>query len=334
MRPTKIIGVGIHLPEREITNRELEAIKELETSDEWIQQRTGIKSRRFVAESESGTDMAVHASRQAINDAGLSIDDIDFIIYATLSPDYFFPGNGCFLQERLFGDRTIGAMDVRTQCCGFIYSLAMADSLIKSCHYDHILVVGTEVHSTALDFTARGRDVTVLFGDGAGAAVVGPAPEGHRGILTTALHSEGKYAKELWTEYPASAHNPRISHESLEQARHYPRMNGRMVFKHAVTRMVEASHEVLSKAGKSVDEVDLLLPHQANLRINQMVASQLGIPDEKMVNTIEWTGNTTAATIPICIHEALRQGKLKENDLVLLTAFGAGFTWAAALLRW
>jgi 3-oxoacyl-[acyl-carrier-protein] synthase-3 len=317
-----------------VTNTELEAIKELDTTDEWIRQRTGIASRRFVSEGESGTDMAVHASKQAIHEAGIAPEDIGFIIYATLSPDYFFPGNGCFLQDRLFGNRTIGAMDVRTQCCGFIYGLTMADSLIKSAHYDYILVVGTEVHSTALDFTARGRDIAVLFGDGAGAVVVGPAPEGHPGILTAALHSEGKYAKELWTEYPASAHNPRISHESLEQGRHYPKMNGRMVFKHAVTRMVEVSLEALSRVGKSVDEVDLLLPHQANLRINQMVASQLGISEDKVVNTIQWTGNTTAATIPICLHEAFRQGKLKESDLVLLTAFGAGFTWAAALLHW
>jgi 3-oxoacyl-[acyl-carrier-protein] synthase-3 len=334
MRRTKILGVGSYLPEREVTNNQLEAIKELETSDQWIRQRTGINSRRFVSEGESGTDLAVRASDQAIKNAELSPDDIDFIIYATLSPDYFFPGNGCFLQDRLFADRTIGAMDVRTQCCGFIYSLATADSLIKSGQYDHILVVGTEVHSTALDFTANGRDVTVLFGDGAGAAVVGPAPAGHPGILFSAMHSEGKYAKELWTEYPASAHNPRISHESLEQGRQYPRMNGRMVFKHAVSRMVEVSHEVLAKAGKKVDDVDLLLPHQANLRINQMVASQLGISEERMVNTIAWTGNTTAATIPICMHEALRRGKLEENDLVLLTAFGAGFTWAASLLHW
>jgi len=334
MRKSRILGLGIYLPEREVTNTELQAIEELDTTDEWIRQRTGIRSRRFVSEGESGTDMAVHASKQAIQEAGITPDDIDFIIYATLSPDYFFPGNGCFLQDRLFGDRTVGAMDVRTQCCGFIYSLSMADSLIKSGHYGQILVVATEVHSTALDFTSRGRDVTVLFGDGAGAVVVGSAPEGHPGILTTALHSEGKYARELWTEYPASAHNPRISHESLEQGRHYPKMNGRMVFKHAVTRMVEVSHEVLSRAGKSVDEVDLLLPHQANLRINQMVASQLGVQKDKVVNTIEWTGNTTAATIPICMHEALRQGKLKENDLVLLTAFGAGFTWAASLLHW
>jgi len=334
MRRTKILGVGMYLPEREITNQDLEAMEELQTSDEWIRQRTGILTRRFVSEGQSGTDLAVEASKEAIENAGLSSDHIDFIIYATLSPDYFFPGNGCFLQERIFGDRTIGALDVRTQCSGFIYSLSLADSLIKTGQYERILIVGAEVHSTALDFSFTGRDVTVLFGDGAGAVVVGPAPEGHPGILAHALHSEGKYAKELWTEYPASAHNPRVSHAVLDQGRHYPQMNGRMVFKHAVTRMVEVSHEVLAKAGKSIEEVDVLLPHQANIRINQMVASQLGIPEEKMVNTIAWTGNTTAATIPICMYEALRQDKLQENDLVLLTAFGAGFTWAASLLHW
>jgi 3-oxoacyl-[acyl-carrier-protein] synthase-3 len=334
MRNTKILGVGMYLPERQITNQELEAMEALQTSDEWIRQRTGILTRRFVSEGQSGTDLAVHAAKEAIEKADLGPEDIDFIIYATLSPDYFFPGNGCFLQERLFGDRTIGALDVRTQCSGFVYSLSLADSLIKTGQYERILIVGAEVHSTALDFTFAGRDVTVLFGDGAGAVVVGPAPEGHPGILAHALHSEGKYAKELWTEYPASAHNPRVSHEALDQGRHYPQMNGRMVFKHAVTRMVEVSHEVLAKAGKSVKEVALLLPHQANIRINQMVASHLGIPEDRMVNTITWTGNTTAATIPICMYEALRQEKLRDNDLVLLTAFGAGFTWAATLLHW
>jgi 3-oxoacyl-[acyl-carrier-protein] synthase-3 len=334
MRRTRILGVGMYLPEREITNQDLEAIEALQTSDEWIRQRTGILTRRFVSEGQSGTDLAVQASNEAIKNANLSPDDIDFIIYATLSPDYFFPGNGCFVQDRIFGDRTIGAVDIRTQCSGFIYSLSVADSLIKIGQYEHILIVGAEVHSTALDFTFAGRDLTVLFGDGAGAVVVGPAPEGHSGILAHALHSEGKYAKELWTEYPASAHNPRVSHEALDQGRQYPQMNGRMVFKHAVTRMVEVSREVLAKAGKTIEEVDLLLPHQANIRINQMVASQLGIPEDLMVNTISWTGNTTAATIPICMYEALRQEKLKDNDLVLLTSFGAGFTWAASLLHW
>ena len=324
----------MYLPERVVTNADLEAIKELDTSDEWIQQRSGIKARRYVSDGESGTDMAVHACNQAVENAGLTMDDIDFIIYATLSPDYTFPGNGCFLQERLFGDRTIGAMDVRNQCSGFIYGLAAADSFIKTGLYDHILLVGTEVHSTGLDFTRNGRDVTVLFGDGAGAVVVGPAPEGHPGIMASALHSEGKHARELWLESPASAMNPRISHEALDQGRHYPMMNGRVVFKHAVTRMVEVSHEVLARARRKIAEVALFLPHQANMRINQMVASYLRIPEEKMVSTIQWTGNTTAATIPICMCEAIRQGKLKENDLVLLTAFGSGFTWASTLLAW
>lgn len=324
----------MYLPERLITNADLAAVKELDTSDEWIQQRSGIKSRRYVSAGESGVDMATHACRQAVENSGLTMDEIDFIIYATLSPDYFFPGNGCFLQDRLCGDRTIGAMDVRNQCSGFIYGLAAADSFIKTGLYNHILLVGTEVQSTGLDFTREGRDVTVLFGDGAGAVVVGPAPDGHPGIMASALHSEGKHARELWLEAPASLHNPRISHEVLDQGRHYPKMNGRVVFKHAVTRMVEVSHEVLARAGRKVADVALFLPHQANLRINQMVASYLGIPEEKMVNTIEWTGNTTAATIPICMCEAVNRGKLKENDLVLLTSFGSGFTWGSTLLSW
>jgi len=324
----------MYLPERIVSNADLEAIKELDTSDEWIQQRSGIKARRYVSDGESGVDLAVHACKQAVENAGLTMEEIDFIIYATLSPDYTFPGNGCFLQERLFGARTIGAMDVRNQCSGFIYGLAAADSFIRTGLYDHILLVGTEVQSTGLDFTQNGRDVTVLFGDGAGAVVLGPAPEGHPGIMASALHSEGKHARELWLEAPASAQNPRISHEVLDQGRHYPRMNGRVVFKHAVTRMVEVSHEVLAQARRNIADVALFLPHQANLRINQMVASYLGISEEKMVSTIDWTGNTTAATIPICMCEAVKQGKLKENDLVLLAAFGSGFTWAATLLAW
>ncbi|HVO85407.1 MAG TPA: beta-ketoacyl-ACP synthase III [Syntrophobacteria bacterium] len=334
MRQARILGAGMYLPERVIANADLEVIKELDTSDEWIQQRSGIKTRRYVSAGESGVDLAVHACKQAVENAGLTMDDIDFIVYATLSPDYTFPGNGCFLQERLCGERTIGAMDVRNQCSGFIYGLAAADSFIKTGLYDHILLVGTEVQSTGLDFTRNGRDVTVLFGDGAGAVVVGPAPEGHPGIMASALHAEGKFARELWTEAPASLLNPRISHELLDQGRHYAKMNGRVVFKHAVTRMVEVSHEVLAKAGRKIADVALFLPHQANLRINQMVASYLGIPPERMVNTIEWTGNTTAATIPICMCEAIKQGKLRENDLVLLTAFGSGFTWASTLLAW
>jgi len=334
MRQTRILGVGMHLPERKVTNFELEAMQELETTDEWIRQRTGIESRYYAAENESGTELAEPAAREAIEAAGLTPEDIDFIIFATLSPDYFFPGNGCLLQERLFGDRTVGAMDLRNQCSGFIYGLVVADGLIKSGQYEHILLVGSEIHSTALDFSKRGRDVTVLFGDAAGAVVLGPAPEGHPGILASALHSEGKYAKDLWIEYPASCRSPRLSADILEQGRHFPKMNGRMVFKHAVTRMVEVTQEVLAKAGKKAQDIDVVLFHQANLRINQMAANLLGLPEDKVINTIMWTGNTTAATIPICMCEAIKQGRLKENDLVLLAAFGSGFTWAGSLLHW
>jgi len=330
---SRILGVGMYLPARVVPNTELEQIKSLETSDEWIQQRTGIKSRHYVAH-ESGTDMAYEASVKALDNANMTADDIDFIIYATLSPDHYFPGNGCLLQDRLLGDRPVGALDVRNQCSGFIYSLTVADSLIKCGQYKNILVVGSEVHSRGLDFSKDGRSVTVLFGDGAGAAIVGPSTEGHQGILGHSLYAEGKHADALWMEYPCNADDFFISHEDLDAGRQYPKMNGRMVFKHATRRMVEVSKEVLEKSGKTVDDIDVVLFHQANLRINQMTASMLKIPEEKMVNTIEWTGNTTAATIPICMCTALNQGKLKENDLVLICGFGAGFTWAASLLYW
>jgi len=330
---SRILGVGMYLPSRSVPNTELEKITSLETSDEWIQKRTGIQSRHYVSD-ETGTDMAYHASKEAIKNANMDVDDIDFIIFATLSPDHYFPGNGCFLQDQLFGDRPVGALDVRNQCTGFIYSLTMADSLIKSGQYNNILVVGAEVHSRGLDFTKEGRDVTVLFGDGAGAAVVGKAPDGHSGILCHSLHSEGKHADALWLEYPCNAYDFFMGHDNLDAGKQFPKMNGRQVFKNATRRMVEVSKEVLEKSGKSVDDIDVVLFHQANLRINQMTANMLKIPEEKLVNTIQWTGNTTAATIPICMCEALKQGKLKENDLVLLCGFGAGFTWGASLLHW
>jgi len=330
-----ILGIGMHLPSRVVPNSELEAIKELETSDEWIRERTGIESRHYAAKGQTGSDLAVVASKAAIADAGLSTDDIDFIIYATLSPDHYFPGGGVYLQDKLFNDRTIGALDVRDQCSGFLYSLTVADSLIKSGQYKHILVVGAEVHSTALDFTKRGRDLAVIFGDGAGAVVVGPAhgPD-RKGMIASVLHSQGQYANELWTEYPSLGESPFQTHEAIDQGRHHPKMNGRVVFKHAVTRMIEVAEEILAKTGKTVADIDVFLPHQANLRINTMLSMQLGIPSEKVINTIQWTGNTTAATIPICMCEARKQGKLNAGDLVLMVAFGSGFTWAAALLEW
>jgi len=333
-KKARILGVGMYVPERIVTNKELETIKEMETTDEWIKTRTGIESRRYASDTQTGTDLAEIASREAIKNAGLTPDDIDFIIYATLSPDYYFPGNGCFLQDQLFGDRTVGALDVRNQCTGFLYSLTIANSMIQSCFNKHVLVVGSEVHSRALDYTKDGRNVAVLFGDGAGAAVVGPAQDDHPGILASALHSEGKHAKDLWLECPSNAEGRFMTYEDIDAKKHYPKMNGRVVFKHAVTRMVEVVNEVLQKANKSISDIQLTLFHQANLRINQMVATHLGLPEENVVNTIMWSGNTTAATLPICMCEAIKQGKLHSNDLVLLCGFGAGFTWGATLLHW
>lgn len=334
MRNSKILGAGMFLPERFVPNSELEAMSELETTDEWIKQRSGIEGRYYAGPDDTGASMGEAAARQAIESAGLTPDDIDFILFATLSPDYFFPGNACLLQERLFGDRTVGSMDVRTQCTGFLYALTTADAMIKAGLYEHIIVVGAEVHTSFLEYSKEGRNVTVLFGDGAGAVVVGPAPEGHEGIIASALHAEGKYAKALWIESPSAVKRPGITEQDLKDGLQYPRMNGRLVFKNAIPRMVEVTHEVLNKAGLTIDDVDVVIPHQANLRINQAVVDNLGFPLEKVVNTIAWTGNTSSASIPIVINEALKQGKLKEGKLMLLVAFGAGFTWGATLVRW
>ncbi len=279
------------------------------------------------------SDLGAEASRAALKKAGMDIKDIDLIIFSTLSTDYEFPGCAFFMQEKLGAD-TIGAMDVRTQCTGFLYSLAIADQFIRTGTYDHILVVGGEVHSTGLDFSTRGRDVTVLFGDGAGAVIVGPTEDGTHLILSTHLHAQGKFAKELWCENPGSIYNPRISHKMIEDGSVFPKMNGRMVFKHAVERFTEVINECLEANRYTPQDIDLLIPHQANLRINQFVASGLGIPDEKVFNNIQRYGNTTAASIPIALDEALEQGKIKEGNLVCLAAFGSGFTWASALIRW
>ncbi|MGB9736607.1 MAG: beta-ketoacyl-ACP synthase III [bacterium] len=331
MKRSRILGVGRYLPERIVTNFDLEKL--MDTSDEWIRQRTGIEQRRFAAEGEGAALMGTRAAEEAIKNAGLKKEDIDFIIFATLSPDYNFPGSGVLVQD-LLGIGTIGALDVRNQCSGFIYSLSIADQFIKTGMYKHILVIGSEVHSTGIDLSTRGRDVAVLFGDGAGAVVVGESEDENRGILSTHLHSEGKYAKELWVEAPASVLHPRLTHEMLDQGRHYPKMNGRNVFKHAVTRMPEAIMEALEANGYKVSDIDLLVPHQANMRINEYVGNALGIPPEKIVHNIQKYGNTTAATIPLCLYDAIEDGRLKPGALVCIVAFGAGFTWASALVRW
>jgi 3-oxoacyl-[acyl-carrier-protein] synthase-3 len=323
-------GVGHYVPERVVTNFDLEKL--MDTSDEWIRERSGIEERRYVAENENNVDMAEIASRRALEQAGIEPQAIDFIIFATLSPDYFFPGTGCLLQERL-GLPGIGALDVRTQCCGFVYGISIADQYIKSGMYQNILVVGSEVQSRGLDATTRGRDVAVLFGDGAGAAVVSRSDDNNRGILTTHLHADGRHAKELWCEDPGSVKEPRISHEMVDSASIWPYMNGKHVFKYAVSKFPQVILEALTTAGVTREDVDLVIPHQANQRITDAVRMRLELPVEKVYSNIKKYGNTTAASIPIAMSEAIEAGIIKEGSLVCIAAFGSGFTWASALLR-
>jgi len=327
---SRILGVGAYVPPRVVTNHDLSKI--METSHEWIVERSGIEERRWVDPGEGGAEMAAKASTEAMAKAGVQPADIDLLIYATLSPDVCFPGTGVFVQ-RLLGLREIPCYDIRQQCTGFIYGLAMADAFIRTGQYKHVLVIGSEVHSTGLDMSTRGRDVTVLFGDGAGAAVLGRATDDAHVILSTHLHADGREAEILWTEAPASRNHPRITEEDMAAAKHYPAMVGKKVFKHAVTRMPQVLMEGMVTHGLKLDDIDMVIPHQANLRINQMVAKMIGLPEHKMHNNIQKYGNTTAASIPICMHEAIELGKIQPGNLVALIAFGAGLTWASAFLR-
>ena len=331
MYRAKIAGTGHFVPERVVTNFDLE--KMMDTSDAWIRERTGIQERRFVVDGENNVDIAEKASRMALEHAGKKPEDIDFIIFATLSPDYFFPGTGCLLQHRL-GIPGVGALDIRNQCSGFIYGISIADQFIKTGVYKNILVVGSEVQSRGLDLTTRGRDVSVLFGDGAGAAIVDRCDDPGRGIITTHLHADGRHAKELWCEDPGSQKNPRLTHELLESSSIFGYMNGKYVFKYAVTKFPEVIEEALAVAGIDKNELDLVIPHQANMRITEAVRMRLGLPEEKVYSNIQKYGNTTAASIPIALSEAIAEGKIREKSLVCLAAFGSGFTWASALLRW
>jgi len=319
------------VPKRVVPNAELATL--METSDEWIVERTGIHERRWVSDDETGASMAATASKEALERAGLQARDVDMIIYATLSPDYFFPGTGVFLQRAL-GIKDIPCIDIRQQCTGFIYGLSIADAYIRSGLYKTILLVGSEVHSTGLDLTTKGRDVAVLFGDGAGAAVIGRATDDHHMILSTHIHADGSDAEILWTEYPASARHPRLTQAAMDEGKHFPSMNGKRVFKHAVMKMPAAIMEGMVTNEVTLADIDMVIPHQANLRINQMVAQLIGLPPEKMHNNIQKYGNTTAATIPICLHEAVELGKVKPGNLVCFVAFGAGLTWASAFLRY
>lgn len=328
---SRILGVGAYVPPRVVTNHDL--AKVMETSHEWIVERSGIEERRWVDPGEGGAEMAAKACTEAMAKAGVTAKDIDMLVYATLSPDVCFPGTGVFVQ-RLLGLREIPCYDLRQQCTGFIYGLAMADAFIKSGQYKHILVIGSEVHSTGLDVSTRGRDVTVLFGDGAGAVVLGRATDDAHVVMSTHLHADGSDAEILWTEAPASRNHPRITEADMAAAKHYPSMVGKKVFKHAVTRMPQVLMEGMVTNGLKLDDLDMVIPHQANLRINQMVAKLIGLPEHKMHNNIQKYGNTTAASIPLCMHEAIELGKIKPGNLVALIAFGAGLTWASAFLRY
>jgi 3-oxoacyl-[acyl-carrier-protein] synthase-3 len=309
----------------------------MDTNDEWIQERTGIQERRWIKEGsgDSTSVMGVKAARVAIERAGLTKDDIDFIVFATLSPDKYFPGGGVEIQDML-DMPTIGALDVRNQCSGFVYAMSVADQFIKTGMYKNILVIGSENHSGGLDKTTRGRNVSVIFGDGAGAVVLSRTEEKGKGILSTHLHSEGKHAKELVLEGPSTARwvPEIIANNDPEDTSYYPYMNGQFVFKHAVTRFSEAIMEGLEKNGLKPEDIDLLVPHQANLRIAQFIQRKFKLKDDQVYNNIMHYGNTTAASVVIALSEAWEKGKIKDNDLVVLAAFGSGFTWGSVFIRW
>lgn len=333
----RIAGVGACVPDRVVTNEDLR--QWMDTTDEWIVQRTGIRERRWVEGDQCTSDLAVVATENALADAGIDKNDLDMIVLATLSPDHDFPGTACFLQAKL-GLSEIPALDIRQQCTGFIYGLSIADQFIRTGRYKTILVVGAEVHSKGLDVSTRGRDVSVLFGDGAGAAVVSATDvtdskkQAH--VWNTWLHADGSNAKELWVPAPGSAMpGPvRISEVMMLNSEHFPKMNGKKVFTSAVRRMSETLGEALAQSNLSVSDLDLFLFHQANLRINEAVADQLKIPKEKIFNTIQKYGNTTAATIPLGMRDAIDEGVLKPGMLVGLAAFGSGYTWGSAVLRY
>lgn len=349
---TKIAGIGYYVPETVVTNQEL--TKYMDTTDEWIRERTGIEQRRYATKhKESTSSLGAKAARVAISRAGITADEIDFIIFATLSPDYYFPGCGVLLQRELGITKSeAAALDIRNQCSGFVYGLSIADQFIKAGMYKNILLVGAEMHSMGLDFSDEGRAVTVIFGDGAGAVVLQPTEKENQGILTTCLHADGTHAEELAMINPGSHGGYHLGTEKygypdpdtpggvfvtqkmVDDNLLAPNMSGQLVFKTAVVKFPEVIQEALSKAGLTTQDIDLLVPHQANLRISQFVQKSLRLPDEKIVNNIQNYGNTTAASIPIALCEAWEQGRIKEGDLVCLAAFGSGFTWGSALIRW
>lgn len=334
MKKTVIKGTGRHVPPRIVTNEDL--AQWMETSDEWIRQRTGIEQRHWVPEEGNigASDLGLVASETALKHAGWTPEDLDLIIFATLSPDLNFPGSGCLLQHKL-GLETTPALDIRQQCTGFFYGMTTADAFIKSGYARRILFVGAEVHSTGLDISTAGRDVTVLFGDGAGAICLeGTEDDDNTGIIASTLHCQGEYAESLMVEAPASRLNPRLTTEMLQERRHYPKMDGRNVYKQAVTRLPEVTQATLEKAKLSIDDIDLIIPHQANLRINQAFQKALGVADEKMYHNIQRYGNTTAGSIPIALDEAIEKQIIgKKGTTILFAGLGAGLTWGALIYR-
>ena len=333
MYTSKIIGLGYFVPDDVVTNDDLSKL--MDTSDEWIQERTGIKERRWIKEGsgETSSSMGAKAAKIAIERAGLTKDDIDFIVFATLSPDMYFPGCGVQIQD-ILDMPTIGALDVRNQCSGFIYALSVADQFIKTGMYTNILVIGSEYHSGGLDISNRGRGVSVIFGDGAGAAILSRSEDSKRGILSTHLHSEGKHARELTVEGPSIAHWVPEIINNPDDVSYYPYMNGTFVFKNAVVRFSEVVMEGLQANNLSLEDIDMFIPHQANLRISQFVQRRFRLSDDQVYNNIQKYGNTTAASIIIALTEAWEKGKIKEDDLVVLAAFGSGFTWGSVIIRW
>ena len=335
MYHSKITGLGFYVPDNIVTNDDLSKI--IETNDEWIQERTGIQERRhIIAGEDTTTSMGVKAAKIAIERSGLDKHDIDFIVFATLSPDYYFPGPGVLVQRDL-GLKTIGALDVRNQCSGFIYALSVADQYIKTGMYKNILVIGSEVHSSGLDMTSRGRGVSVIFGDGAGAAVLSREEDLTKGILSTHLHSEGQHAEELILKAPGMGGrwvSDILADNDPDDESYFPHMNGQFVFKNAVVRFSEVINEGLQANNLQVSDIDMLIPHQANLRISQFIQNKFQLSDDQVFNNIQKYGNTTAASIPIALTEAWEQGKIKSGDTVVLAAFGSGFTWASAIIKW
>ena len=325
-----IKGMGYYVPDRVIDNSYFTDF--MDTSDQWIRERTGIEERRFANPGEGPSDLAIPAVNMALENSKLKTDDIDFIIFATSTPDYYIPGSGCLIQEKM-NFKNIGALDIRCQCSGFIYALSIADQYVKNKTYKNILIIASEVQSTAMDLSNEGRNTAIIFADGAAAAVISATTD-DKGLLSTHLHTDGKYAKELWVEAPSSKVKPRLDKSILDSKKQFLYMNGREVFRHAIKRFPEVIYEALNHNDLSIDDISILIPHQANLRISKSIQKIMNLKDNQLVSNIHKYGNTTAASVPIALCETIMNNKLKKGDILVLAAFGSGFSWGSAILKW